>query len=175
MIFCMRVKKEPNDSYWEDFYKKCCIPRESCTIYLFDISYLFCTMKQSDLVWWDTVAEKQLLIWPMISRVAGDGWNRQWATVAVAKIAMMKENVDTIIQIAAQKPVAIPWQKSDRSILDVLKWSYIVKEPWKWSLHGDEIQAVRDFVYEILNQIQFSDKEPKVIVPANEEQFMAAA
>ena len=41
MIFCSVVKKDHHLSHCVNFYKKCCILWESCTISLFDISYLF--------------------------------------------------------------------------------------------------------------------------------------
>ncbi len=159
-----------------NFSKKCCILIESCTISLFDTFYPFCTMKQSDLVWWDTVAEKQLLIWPMVSLIAWEWQDRQSQAIAISKIAIIRANIDTILQKASVTLATLWWKNPDFSIRDILQWAYIVKEAWKWSLYGEEIKMVREFVQKIVQEIQFS-KERTHITPiaSNEKSFKIAA
>ncbi|MBC7498140.1 hypothetical protein H7170_00690 [Candidatus Gracilibacteria bacterium] len=133
-------------------------------------------MKQSDLVWGDTVAEKQLLIGPMVSLIAGEGQDRQSQAIAISKIAVIRANIDTILQKASVTSVALGGKKPDFSMRDILQGAYIVKEAGKWSLYGEEIKIVREFVKKIVQEIQFS-KERTHITPiaSNEKSFKIAA
>lgn len=109
-----------------------------------------------------TDVEVQKLMNPVITGVATRTTMKNRSSTLL-QIQLMKENTSFILSEAAHSFIG----KTNRSILDILKWAYWPKIAG-WSIVGDDIAALQDFTKSVLQKLQSWEWKTSSTVSSND-------